>query len=53
MPNRLIDLFIQLCLQNNGSLSERKRFSHFTFLSDKELAEMERVIKNGFTRNIK
>ena len=53
MPDRLIDLFIQLCLQNNGSLSERKRSSHFKFLTDKELAEMERVIKNGYTRNIK
>jgi len=25
MPDRLIDLFIRLCLQNNGSLSARKR----------------------------
>ncbi|MFO7615378.1 MAG: Fic family protein [Bacteroidales bacterium] len=52
MPDHLIDLFIQLCLQNNGSLSERKRSSHFKFLTDKELVDMERVIKNGYTRNM-
>jgi len=26
---RLIDLFIQLCLQNNGRLSPRQQESHF------------------------
>lgn len=34
MPDRLIDLFIQLCLQNNGSLSARKRSAHFDFLTE-------------------
>jgi hypothetical protein len=41
MPDRLIDLFIRLSLQNNGRLSERKRESHFAFLTDDELADME------------
>ena len=41
MPDRLIDLFIQLCLQNNGSLSAIKRSTHFDFLTDEELAAME------------
>lgn len=47
MPDRLIDLFIQLCLQNNGVLSERKKSSHFDFLTSEELAAMEQVVKKG------
>ncbi len=47
MPDRLIDLFVQRCLQNNGRLSERKRSSHFEFLSDEELVAMEQAVRNG------
>ena len=47
MPDRLIDLFIQLCLQGNGNLSARKRSSHFDFLSDDELIAMERAVKDS------
>jgi len=43
MPDRLVDLFIHLCLQNNGTLSTRKRGAHFDFLSDEELAAMEKA----------
>ena len=50
MPDRLIDLFIQLCLQNNKSLSARKRSSHFDFLTDEELAAMEQAVKDGYDR---
>jgi hypothetical protein len=50
MPDRLIDLFIQLCLQNNGSLSARKRSSHFDFLTDEELAAMEQAVKDGYNK---
>ena len=52
MPDRLIDLFIHLCLQNDGRLSTRKKSSHFKFLTDKELVEMEQVVKNGYAHNI-
>jgi len=45
MPDRLIDLFIQLCLQNNGDLSARKRTSHFKFLTDDELSIIEQAVK--------
>ena len=48
MPDRLIDLFIQLCLQNHGSLSARKKTSHFNFLTDKELSAMEKTVKDGY-----
>jgi hypothetical protein len=47
MPDRLIDLFMQLCLQNKGCLSAGKRASHFDFLTDKELSDMEQAIKIG------
>jgi len=50
MPDRLIDLFIQMCLQNNGSLSAKKRSSHFDFLTDEELTVMEHVVKYGYDR---
>ena len=49
MPDRLIDLFIQLCLQNNGRLSARKRESHFAVLADDELARMEDAVQEGYT----
>lgn len=48
MPDRLIDLFIQLCLQNNGRLSAKKRESHFGFLTDAELADMEHAVRAGY-----
>jgi len=46
MPDRQIDLFIRFCLQNNGRLSARKRDSHFNFLSDDEVASMEKAIQS-------
>ena len=48
MPDRLIDLFIRLCLQNNGTLSERKKSTHFNFLTDKELTAMVDAVRNGY-----
>lgn len=48
MPDRLIDLFIQLCLQNNGSLSERKKAAHFDFLTDEERFSMEQAVRDGY-----
>jgi len=50
MPDRLIDLFIQLCLQNNGNLSARKRSAHFDFLTDEELAAMEQAVRDGYNK---
>ncbi|MGC9424070.1 Fic family protein [Vibrio sp.] len=50
MPDRLIDLFIQLCLQNNGKISSRKRSVHFSFLADEELEAMELAVKEGYNR---
>ncbi len=45
MPDRLIDLFIQLCIQNSGSLSAKKRSVHFDFVTDEELSAMEQAVE--------
>jgi hypothetical protein len=45
MPDRLIDFFIQLCLQGGGRLSAKKRQSHFDFLTDEELSRMESAVR--------
>ncbi len=51
MPDRFVDLFIRLCLQNNGSLSARKRSTHFDFLTNEELTAMEQAVKDGYKRS--
>lgn len=49
MPDRLIDLFIRLCLQNNGRLSAAKRSAHFDFLNDEEVAAMQQAVRDGYS----
>jgi hypothetical protein len=51
MPDRLIDLFIQLCLQGSGRLSAKKRASHFDFLTDEELRWMEDAIRTEYKKS--
>jgi len=41
MPNRLLDLLIRCCRQNDWKLSARKRASHFELLTDEEVARVE------------
>jgi Fic family protein len=48
MPDRLIDLFIHLCLQNNGTLSAKKQSTHFDFLTDEELEKMQQAVQDGY-----
>ena len=48
MPDRQIDLFIRLCLQNNGHLSTTKRESHFGMLTDDEIERMEAVVRTNY-----
>lgn len=48
MPDRLIDLFIRLCVQNNGRLSAKKRADHFDFLANEEIAAMEQAVRDGY-----
>ena len=51
MPDRLIDLFIRLCLQGGGRLSKKKRTAHFEFLTDDELSNLEKAVREGYPRN--
>ena len=47
MPDRQIALFIQVCLQNSGRLSRRKRASHFDLLTDEEIEAMEQAMRSA------
>jgi uncharacterized protein YggL (DUF469 family) len=48
MPDRQIDFFIRFCLQNNGRLSTQKRTSHFNFLLDVEVDQMEKAVQSAY-----
>jgi hypothetical protein len=48
MPDLKIDLFIRFCIQNNGRLSVRKRHSHFEFLSDQEVTQLEHSVLSAY-----
>ena len=45
MPDRKIDLFIRLCVQNHGKLSASKRESQFAVRSDAEVRAMEEAVQ--------
>lgn len=47
LPDRLMNLFIKLCLNNAGRLSAAKRRSHFSMLSQAEIAAMEAAVKSN------
>jgi len=48
MPDRLTDLFIRFCLQNNGRLSATKRAAYFDFLSEDETVRMEQAVQAAY-----
>jgi len=48
LPDRDLDLFIRLCLQNQGKLSKAKRESTFRVLRDDEIAQLERCVSEGY-----
>lgn len=48
LPDRIADLFVRLCRQNGGELSNRKReLPEFQPLTDVEISGLERVVKFG------
>ncbi len=47
MPDNKVNLFIKLCLQNNGKLSAKKRKKFFAQLTDEEITKMEMAIKEA------
>lgn len=44
MPDRQANLFVKLCLQNDGRLSPAKRH-HFSRLTDQEIGAMEKAVQ--------
>lgn len=54
LPNRHADLFVRLCVQNNGTLSKSKRLlSEFAALSDEEIAGLEAAVREGYALKAK
>ncbi len=48
LPDRIADLFVKLCRQNGGSLSQTKRkLEEFAPLTDQEIAAMEEIVRAG------
>ena len=45
LPDKQANLFVTLCLQNNGRLSPAKRGRHFSRLTDKEMAALEKAVQ--------
>ena len=48
MPDKLIDLFIKFCLQNDGKLSSSKREKYFSFLLENEIKAMEQAVRQEY-----
>jgi len=45
LPDRLMNLFIKVCMNNAGRISQPKRKQHFAMLSDDEVKAMEKAVK--------
>lgn len=45
LPDREVNLFIRLCRQNGGRLSQTKRASQFSFLTDAEVGALEQIVR--------
>jgi len=48
MPDKMIDLFIKVCLDNKGKMSNTKRSRLFEKLSDDEIEQLEKIIEENF-----
>lgn len=48
MPEPKANLFLSLCLQNQGRLSPSKRKNHFDFLADEEVRNLEAAIHSAY-----
>ena len=49
-PAHALDLFVRLVHENKGSLSKRKRKSHFEWMTDDEVKNSERAVKDAFQK---
>jgi Fic family protein len=50
MPDKLIDLFIKIALEQNGQISKVKKKTVFHMLKDSEVDELEEIVSNSFKR---
>jgi hypothetical protein len=48
LPDRKMDLFMNLCVQFKGRISAAKRLSQFQMLTDAEIEAMEKAVQIGF-----
>jgi hypothetical protein len=48
LPDRKMDLFMNLCVQFKGRISAAKRLSQFQMLTDAEIEAMEKAVQLGF-----
>jgi len=49
LPNRHADLFVRLCLQNNGTLSKAKRqLPEYAKITDQEIVRLETAVAEAF-----
>ncbi len=48
MPGRDIDLLIRLCRQNAYKLSQKKREKLFSMLTDEEVLQIEKIVRDAF-----
>jgi len=47
MPDKLIDLFIRILMQNNGKLSAKKKEKYFYALTDNELEDLINIVNTN------
>lgn len=52
MPDQQMDLFIRVVTQNNGTLSQSKKTTHFKMLTDKEIKMLESVVQKNLLNKI-
>ena len=52
MPDQQLDLFIRVSIQNNGTLSQSKRITHFKMLTDDEIKLFEAVVQKNMLDKI-
>lgn len=50
LPDRMVDLFVKLVLQNGGHISQIKRDSQFHRLTDEEISRLEAIVAEHMPR---
>lgn len=52
LPDKLMDLFVKICLDNHYKMSKSKRSRFFSKLTDDEVIQLEKIISENFIKNI-